>query len=441
MREYMEQLRERGELVVVEREVNPKHELAAVTDAIQKKLDKPVLFENVTGTDMPVVSNIYGNRERLAEILGIEPHDFCREWSKLMDLGEFAGPYTRDIAIPNDLVHGQMSDLPLLTYSERDGGPYFTSAIFLAKEPGADVANMSFHRSMYVNDEELRVRLAPTHHLTRYHEMAEAEGQPLEAAMLLGPPKEMFLSAAAPVPYDADEVHVASRLAGRTFEMRPCRHVDLMVPAETEVVIEGRFLPNVRRPEGPFGEFMGYYVEVGDNAVFEVLGVSWRPGAVFHGLLCGGPEEVLTLELSVAANIYQRISAVLPGIVDVVCQPFILHTVVKIKQQYEGHARQVLLAVMGSELTWAKACTVVDEDVDITSMDEVMWATLTRARPDRDYIIVPNVPSFYRDPHKDHWGRIGIDATAPYERREKFERKRIPGAGQVNLRDYLPDMG
>ena len=149
----------------------------------------------------------------------------------------------------------------------------------------------------------------------------------------------------------------------------------------------------------------------------------------------------MTLELSVAANIYQRISAVLPGIVDVVCLPFVLHTVVKIKQQYEGHARQVLLAVMGSELTWAKACTVVDEDVDITSMDEIMWATLTRARPDRDYIIVPNVPSFYRDPHKDHWGRIGIDATAPYERREKFERKRIPGAGQVNLRDYLPDMG
>jgi UbiD family decarboxylase len=298
---------------------------------------------------------------------------------------------------------------------------------------------MSFHRAMYVNDEELRVRLAPTHHLTIYHETAEAEGKPLEAAMLLGPPKEMFLSAAAPVPYDADEVHVASRLAGRTFDMRPCRHIDLMVPADTEVVIEGRFLPNVRRPEGPFGEFMGYYVDVADNAVFEVLGVSWRPDAVFHGLLCGGPEEVLTLELSVAANIYGRISAVLPGIVDVVCLPFVLHTVVKIKQQYEGHARQVLLAVMGAELTWAKACTVVDEDVDITSMDEIMWATLTRARPDRDYIIVPNVPSFYRDPHKDHWGRIGIDATAPYERREKFERKRIPGAGQVDLRDYLPD--
>src|SRR3546814_2823278 len=106
---------------------------------------------------------------------------------------------------------------------------------------------------------------------------------------------------------------------------------------------------------------MGYYVPEAPNAVFEVLGVTCRRDATFHSILCGSSEEVLTLELSVAANIYQRISAVLPGILDVTCQPFVLHAVVKIAQQYEGHARQVLLAVTGSEPTWAKAVTVVDE--------------------------------------------------------------------------------
>ena len=210
--------------------------------------------------------------------------------------------------------------------------------------------------------------------------------------------------------------------------MRPCRHIDLMVPATTEIVIEGRFLPNERRSEGPFGEFMGYYVPVGPQAVFEVLGTTRRPDAVFHSILCGSSEEVLSLELSVAANIYQRISAVLLGIVDVTCHPFVLHTVVKIRQQYEGHARQVLMAVLGVEPTWAKAVTVVDEDVDIYDMDDVMWAILTRSRPDRDTIIIPDTPTFYRDPHRDHWGRIGTDATAPYERRDDFVRKRIPGA-------------
>jgi UbiD family decarboxylase len=146
---------------------------------------------------------------------------------------------------------------------------------------------------------------------------------------------------------------------------------------------------------------------------------------------------VLSLELSVAANIYQRISAVLPGIVDVTCQPFVLHTVVKIRQQYEGHARQVLMAVLGVEPTWAKAVTVVDEDVDIYDMNDVMWAVLTRSRPDRDTIIIPDTPTFYRDPHRDHWGRIGTDATAPYERREDFIRKRIPGADAVDLAAYF----
>jgi UbiD family decarboxylase len=270
-----------------------------------------------------------------------------------------------------------------------------------------------------------------------YHEKAEQKGEYLEAAMLIGPPPTTFLTAAAPLPYDEDEMEVAAKLQGAPIPMRRCKHVDLMVPATTEIVIEGRFLPNERRDEGPFGEFMGYYTPVGKNAVFEVLGVTCRKDAIFHSILCGSSEEVLTLELSVAANIYQRINAVLPGIVDVTCQPFVLHTVVKIRQHYEGHGRQVLLAVFGSEPTWAKACTVVDEDVDIYDMNDVMWAVLTRSRPDKDVMVIPETPSFYRDPHKEHWGRLGIDATVPFDRRHEYERKKIPGANSVNLSDYF----
>ncbi len=151
-------------------------------------------------------------------------------------------------------------------------------------------------------DDEDPFGLAPRHHLTIYHEKAEKMGKPLEAAMLIGAPSTSFLTAAAPLPYDVDELEVAARLRGAPIPMRKCRHIDLEVPAETEIVIEGRFLPNVRRPEGPFGEFMGYYVPEGPNAVFEVLGVTVRKDAVFHSILCGSAEEVLTLELSVSAR-------------------------------------------------------------------------------------------------------------------------------------------
>jgi UbiD family decarboxylase len=438
MRTYMEKLKAGGDLLEVHRQVNPKHELAAVTDAAHRRWGKPILFHNVIGSKLPVLTNIYGSRARLAGIIGIGADDFCKQWNNLATIASGRDMPTSVPAKDTiEYVECRVSDLPLITYSERDAAPYFTSAMFLAKEPETGVQNLSFHRSMYVSDQELRCRLAPRHHLTMYHEKAERKGDYLEAAMLIGPPPTTFLTAAAPLPYDEDEMEVAAKLQGAPIPMRRCKHVDLMVPATTEIVIEGRFLPNERRDEGPFGEFMGYYTPVGQNAVFEVLGVTCRKDAIFHSILCGSSEEVLTLELSVAANIYQRINAVLPGIVDVTCQPFVLHTVVKIRQHYEGHGRQVLLAVFGAEPTWAKACTVVDEDVDIYDMNDVMWAILTRSRPDKDVLVIPETPSFYRDPHKEHWGRLGIDATVPFERRHEYERKKIPGANSVNLTDYF----
>ncbi|MBS7707045.1 UbiD family decarboxylase [Chelatococcus asaccharovorans] len=440
MRDYIARLRARGDLLVVDKEIDPFHELAAVTAAAQKRWDKPILFNKVKGTRFPVVTNVYGSRERLAEVIGIDAKDFCRQWSNLAALGKGtagADPFAR---VEDDgLIECKLSDLPLITYSDRDAAPYFTSAMFIAKDPETGVGNLSYHRSMYVSDDELRCRLAPRHHLTIYHEKAEKMGKPLEAAMLIGAPATSFLTAAAPLPYDVDELEVAARLKGAPIAMRKCKYIDLEVPADTEIVIEGRFLPNERRAEGPFGEFMGYYVPEGPNAVFEVLGVTVRRDAVFHSILCGSPEEVLTLELSVSANIYQRLSAALPGILDVTCQPFVTHAIIKIDPQFEGHARQVMLATIGAEPIWAKVVTVVDDDVNIYDMDDVMWAILTRCRPDKDMLIIPETPSFYRDDAKDHWGRLLIDATKPFNRREEFERKKIRLADTVNLADWFPN--
>jgi 4-hydroxybenzoate decarboxylase len=210
------------------------------------------------------------------------------------------------------------------------------------------------------------------------------------------------------------------------------------VPASTGIVIEGRILPNVRRPEGPFGEFMGYYVEVGDNHVFEVTHVSWRQDAVFHGLICGSHEDLRPLEAATAARIYQAIRAQVPGVLDVSCQPTVMNTIIQIRKQYEGHAQHALLAAMGAHLDYNKLCVVVDDDVDPYNMDEVIWAFLTRGRADTRTMVLNDVPGFYRDPHKDHWGRLALDATKPWGREAEFQRKRIPGEENIVLADYLP---
>ena len=297
--------------------------------------------------------------------------------------------------------------------------------------------NLSFHRAMHVSDTELRVRLGGSHDLTRYQAKAEAAGQALEAAILIGAPPEVVLAAAASIPYEESEIEVAARLAGRPLPMRRCRRIDLAVPAETEIVIEGRILPGVRRSEGPFGEFMGFYVPVGENHVFEVLATDWRPGARYHALLCGSPEDLRMLELAVATRVYRHLTGVLPGILDVACVPTVMNTVVQIEQRYEGHARQVLLAAFGASLDWSKSCFVVDDDVDLNDFDDVYWAFLTRGRADQRAFVLPDVPGFYRDPNKDHYGRLAVDATVPFGRRGEFERKRIPGADRLDLRDYF----
>ena len=112
-------------------------------------------------------------------------------------------------------------------------------------------------------------------------------------------------------------------------------------------------------------------------------------------------------------------------------------SIIKIRQQYEGHGRHALLAAMGSNMDFNKVCIVVDEDVDIRNLDDVMWAFLTRGPADQRAMVLERIPGFYRDPHKDHWGRLALDATWPWGRAEEFQRKRIPGADGVDLGRWL----
>ncbi|HSV78680.1 MAG TPA: UbiD family decarboxylase [Ramlibacter sp.] len=439
MRQYLEQLRDRGDLLEVEREVDPRHEVAAVARRVQQASNKAVLFRNVKGHRMPVALNVFSDHGRLREMIRCGDEPFVRRLQDHIVASERLQEWHTPFPDPADSWEsGRLSDLPILTYHGRDGAPYITSGIFLANDPETGVPNLSFHRAMVISDEELRIRLGSSHDLARYQQAAEQRNQPLEAAILIGAPPEIFMAACVSLPPEGNEMALAAAMRGGALPVRPCKTISLNVPAEAEIVIEGRILPNVRRPEGPFGEFMGYYVEVGDNHVFEVTHVGWRRGAVFHGLICGSDEDLRPLEAATAARIYRILGSQVRGVLDVSCRPTVMNTIVKIRKQYEGHARHVLLAAMGSHLDYNKLVVVVDEDVDMDNLDEVVWAFLTRGRADTRTMVLHDVPGFYRDPHKDHWGRLGLDATKPWGREAEFERKTIPGLEQLNLADYLP---
>jgi len=438
MRHYLSRLQARGDLAIVEREVDPRFEAAAVARQLQRVSNQAVLFKNVRGSALPVVMNLYSDHERLREMIRCGTRTFCERLDEEIEVAATLQNYAEEDTQPERLQSGKLSDLPILTYHERDGAPYITSGVFLARDPDTGVPNLSFHRSMVISDHELRIRLGSSHDLARYQAAAERQGKALEAAILIGAPPEVFMSACVSLPPQANELAIAAAMRGGPLRTRRCQTIDLSVPAATDIVIEGRILPNVRRPEGPFGEFMGYYVDVGDNHVFEVTHVAWRTGAIFHGLICGSDEDLRPLEAATAARIYRAIKGQVPGIIDVSCKPTVMNTVIKLRKQYEGHAQHALLAAMGAHLDYNKLCIVVDEDVDIYNLDEVIWAFVTRGRADTRTMVLNNVPGFYRDPHKDHWGRLAIDATKPWGREAEFERKRIPGEVEIELGKYLP---
>jgi 3-polyprenyl-4-hydroxybenzoate decarboxylase len=431
MRELLRRLADAGDLVTVSRPVDPVFELAAVTERIQATSNQAVLFTDVGGARIPVVSNVYGSPHRLGALVGANDRGFPRAFAAITSGAIRPPPWPEGPA--GHPHHGGLADLPLPRYFADDGGAYLTGGVFLARDPDTRVANLSFHRAMYVGDGELRVRLAPGHHLTRYHEAAERRGDALDAAILLGVAPALFLAAAARLPYEASELDLAATLAGRPLPSRPGRTIGLEIPLDADIVIEGRFRPGVRRPEGPFGEFMGYYVDVADNAVFDVSDVSWRDGAVLHSINCGSSEEVLPLGVLAAAETYRRLVARVDGVVDVVRHPRVNLDVVSVTQHDAGHASRVLRELL--TIPHARMCAVVDDDIDIYDLTDVLWALLTRGSPE-ELTRRAAVRSFEHDPQA-RWGRFAANACVPFAERHAWRRKHTPGAADLDLAAYV----
>ena len=438
MRAWVERLAEAGELLTVDRPVDPRFELAAVTKRAQEAGNRPLLFRNVRGTRLQAVTNLYADAARLRQLVPAAEGPFAAAYAAAVDAAEArVEPPSIAAPAPDDLQQGSLPDLPLITYHERDAGPYFTAAIALAEDPDTGVPNLSFHRCMYVGPNELRLRLGDSHDLTHYQRRAEAAGQALPVALLIGVPPPVFLAAGTHLPAGIDETALAAELSGEPVAVYPGPRSGLPIPVATEIVIEGRILPGERRPEGPFGEVLGYYVPEAPNHVMEVESVAWRRGALFHSLLCGSREDLAPLEAINAARAYRDLSRRLPGIVDVSCAPAFMNTTVQIRPQYEGHARDVMEVVFDSHADYNQLCCVVEEDVDLHDMNAVIHAFITRGRVDARTLVISNRAGFYRDTQDDFAGRVGLDATRPYGREEEFVTKEVPGLAATRLEDYL----
>lgn len=424
-----------GKLLRVRREVEPRFELSAVIQAIQKGPNQPVLFERVRGSRYPVLSNVNGSYRLVASNLGAPAENLAQHWAALMELDPADLP--QESAASGATQEIGLLDVPQLVFSAKDAGPYITAGIVAARDPETGVQNLSYHRSQVISAGELRCRLSTSGDLFRIQQAAEKRGENLAVAMMIGLPPAVLLAGATSYGPEVSELDVAARLAGKRLALRRIESAGVDVPASAQFVIEGEILAGVRRPEGPYGDWLQYYVPVTDNHVLKVNRVTARKDAIYYAILGASSEEITTSGVPMCGGIYRAVRAWVPSVRDVCCYPSMQFCVVQIRNQYEGQPRKAMLAAFGAEMVRVLYCVVVDEDVDIHDPADVIWAISTRCRPDRDIFQIPEVPSAGRDAHRSYWGRLGIDATKPLEWRDEFERRTIPGAESVRLEDYL----
>ena len=424
-----------GRLLRVQRDVEPRFEASAVIHAIQKGPNLPVLFESIKGSRYPVLSNLNGSYGLVASMLGTNVKSLARHWAALMELDLAKLP--EEPAAAGGTEEIRLLDLPQLTFAGKDGGPYITAGIVAARNEQTGIQNLSYHRSQIISAHEMRCRLSTSGDLFRMQQAAEKQGRNLPIAMMISVPPAVLLAGATSYGPNVNELDIAARLAGCRLELRHIESADVDVPASAHFVIEGEILAGVRRPEGPYGDWLEYYTRVTDNHVFKVNRVTARREAIFYAILGASSEEISTSGVPLCGGIYRAIHAWVPSVLDVCCYPSMQFCVVQMVNMYEGQARKAMLAAFGAELTRVLYCVVVDEDVNIHDLADVIWAISTRCRPDRDTFTIPEVPTSGRDPHKSYWGRMGIDATKPLEWRDEFERRTIPGTESIRLEDYI----
>ena len=436
LRDWLDHLAARDRLAVIRPGIGLRFELAAIA----KRLDgeRATLFPKPGGHAMPVTSGLVSNRAWIADAMGVAPDQALTRFQAAA-LNPLPWKQVKSAPV-QEVVHRKVDLaglLPLPVHNEFDSAPYITAGVLVARNPKSGVQNVSIHRCQLSGPNRLGVLLLPRHtHM--FFELAERGGQPLDVAIAIGVDPLTLLASQAIAPIDCDELTIAGALHGRPLPVVKCIGSELRVPAEAEIVLEGRLLPNLREPEGPFGEFPQYYGERADRHVIEVDLVTQRKDAIFHTIVGGGLEHLLLGAIPREATLLAHLQRSFPNVRDVhlsIGGVARYHLYVQIAKRQEGEAKNIMLGAFAGHYD-VKQVIVVDEDVDIHDPAEVEWAVATRFQADRDLVIISESQGSKLDPStRDGVGaKMGLDATKPLAAHElAFKRIRVPGEEEVDL--------
>ena len=401
----------------IKKEVDPKYEVAAILTKLEETRKLPILFyEKVKGSDLPVVTNLYSTKKKIASSLGIDPQKFRDKYLEAVE-NQIPPEIVSDGPVMEETIGEHDVDLktlPMMTHHEGDAAPYITAGMVLAEDPETGKYNASFNRLMYKSRNRAGIFMTVGKHLHEIYSRMEERGKPLPISVSLGNHPAWALGALYIGAYGDSELGIIGGLLGGPAEVLRGNLTGTLFPAAAEIVLEGVVEPHLREEEGPFCEFSGYATGKGLRPVVTVKSMHLRKKAIYQDI-CGGQhrEHLVMATIPMEANLYKSVKGAVPTLIDVhVPAPFSL--IISIKKRFQGQAQSAMIAALSAEM-YLKQVIVVDEDIDITNLQEVIWAVATRVQADRDILIIPGVRGSSLDPSSGAEGvmtKMGIDATA-----------------------------
>ena len=422
MREFLKILEDEFKVIKIKKEVSAEYEVAKILREHPKDV---LIFENVKDYDMKIISGICNTRNKIARGISVTVPEITK---RIMEATENPVPIKNVESVKenfNTQKEPDLSKIPVPTYYKKDGGAYMTAGVVIAKDPETGVRNASIHRMLVSGKDKLGIRIVPRN-LYTYYKKAEEMDKPLDIAIAIGMHPATLLATTTSVPITTDELEVANNFHNGNLKLIKCESVDLDVP-DAEIIMEGKILPHEREPEGPFVDLTDTYDVVRNEPVIKLNKIHYKENPFYHAIMPAGFEHRLLQGLPQEPRIYNAVLNTVPTVQNVVLTEggcCWLHAAVSIKKQTQGDGKNVLMAALAAHPS-LKHAIVVDEDVDIFNPEDLEYAIATRVKGDDDIMIIPGARGSSLDPCAKPDGtttKIGVDATKPLDKLEKFER-------------------
>jgi len=446
LREYLAAVaKDEKEFIVSEGPVSRDKEITRTVYLLQGRNRNPAIkFNRVEGSSMPVVTNLFGSRSRLALALDCGEADLdatfrAKEKLRIPPLLVESGPI-QELEFSGSGV--DLGRLPVVTHNTGDAGPYITAGIMTVRDPDTGIRNTGIYRLMIKDGRRTGIHLAETGHAYYIFRKYIERRQDMPVAITIGAHPALYLGSLSMAPFGVDELEIMGAMLSEPLEMVKCRTVDLEVPAHGEICLEGHISWEVREPEGPVGEWQSVYSQVHTYPVLTVSHMTMRKNPIYLDICSGAAEHLLMGGLPRLSKIYASVKQDCPGVKEVYmplggfCRNLCY---VSMKKTLEGEPATAAAAVFAADF-FVRHVVVVDDDINIHSDTDVLQALHLNMTVNRCFVM-PYAKGDPTDPTNRNGvvTKIGIDATRPVGK----VLNRIDwteGSGEIDLGRLFPGL-